>query len=327
MGETMWAVMVEDDQPLKLGQVEKPSCGPNEVLVDVVTAGLNRADLIQRRGMYPPPPGASDIMGLECAGTIVECGSDVTAWAVGDRVCALLAGGGYAEYAAVDQGSLFKIPDGMSFNEAGALPEVMMTVWANVFDRCQFQAGEDALIHGGTSGIGTMAIQMLKHAGANNIVITAGSADKCDYATKLGATHTINYREQDFESIVKEAGGVDVILDMVGGDYVQKNISVANIGGRIVNIAYMQGANVQVNLMPLMLKRLILTGTTLRARPVAEKQRIRDAVLADFWPAVVAGAIRPVIDTVYKFEDAEAAQAHMAKGGHIGKILLSREQH
>jgi putative PIG3 family NAD(P)H quinone oxidoreductase len=327
MGESMWAVVVEDDKPLKLGQVEKPSCGPGEVLVEVVTAGLNRADLVQRRGMYPPPPGASEIMGLECAGTIVALGADVSDWAIGDRVCGLLAGGGYAEFAAVDQGSLFRIPEGMSFSEAGALPEVMMTVWANIFDRCQFKSGEDALIHGGTSGIGTMAIQMLKHAGASQIMITAGSSEKCDFATNLGATLAINYRDQDFETLVKDAGGADVILDMVGGDYVQKNISAAKIGGRIVNIAYMQGSNVEVNLMPLMLKRLILTGTTLRARPVQEKQRIRDAVLADFWPAVINGSIRPVIDTVYAFEDAEAAHAHMARGGHIGKILLSRQQH
>ena len=326
MSQTMWAVVVDGDQPRKLGQVEKPNCGPNEVLVEVVTAGLNRADLVQRRGLYPPPPGASDIMGLECAGTIVACGADVADWQVGDRVCGLLAGGGYAEYAAIDQGSLFKIPDGMSFKKAGALPEVMMTVWANIFDRCQFKAGETALIHGGTSGIGTMAIQMLKHADAAKIMITAGSDEKCRFATNLGATLAINYRDQDFESVAKEAGGADVILDMVGGAYVQKNISVAKVGGRIVNIAYMQGPQVELNLMPLMLKRLVLTGTTLRARPNPEKQRIRDAVLADFWPAVISGDIKPIIDTVYPFEDAEAAHAHMAKGGHIGKILLSRQQ-
>ena len=326
MGEMMWAVMVEDDQPLRLGQVEKPVCGANDVLVEVVTAGLNRADLVQRRGMYPPPAGASTIMGLECAGTIVASGTSVTDWRVGDRVCGLMAGGGYAEYAVVDQGSLYKIPDGMTFDEAGALPEVMMTVWANIFDRCQFKTGESALIHGGTSGIGTMAIQMLKHAGAANIMITAGSAEKCQFAEQLGANRAINYREEDFEAIAREDGGADVILDMVGGDYVQKNISVAKIGGRIVNIAYMQGAQVNVNLMPLMLKRLILTGTTLRARPNDEKQRIRDAILADFWPAVLSGAIKPIIDTTYRFEDAEAAHAHMAKGGHIGKILLSRQQ-
>ncbi|MEO1553893.1 MAG: NAD(P)H-quinone oxidoreductase [Pseudomonadota bacterium] len=326
MGETMWAVMVEDDQPLKLGQVEKPVCGTNDVLVEITAAGLNRADLVQRRGMYPPPPGASTIMGLECAGTIVETGSSVTGWSAGDRVCGLMAGGGYAEFAVVDQGSLFKIPDGMTFDQASALPEVMMTVWANIFDRCQFKAGECVLIHGGTSGIGTMAIQMLKHAGAAKIMITAGSAEKCRYAEQLGADRAINYREDDFETIARDAGGADIILDMVGGDYVQKNISVARVGGRIVNIAYMQGAQVNVNLMPLMLKRLILTGTTLRARPNEEKQRIRDAILADFWPAVLSGTIKPVIDTVYRFEDAEAAQAHMAKGGHIGKILLSRQQ-
>lgn len=326
MGETMWAVVVEEDQPLKLGDVEKPSCGPQDVLVEIVTAGLNRADLVQRRGLYPPPPGASEIMGLECAGTIVATGSEVSGWSVGDRVCGLMAGGGYAEFAVVDQGSLFKIPDGMSFDEAGALPEVMMTVWANIFDRCQFKAGEAVLIHGGTSGIGTMAIQMLKTAGASNIMITAGSAEKCGRAKALGADTAINYREEDFEQIVRDAGGADIILDMVGGDYVQKNISAAKVGGRIVNIAYMQGSQVTVNLMPLMLKRLILTGTTLRARPNSDKQRIRDAILADFWPAVLSGGIKPVIDTTYPFDQAEAAQAHMAKGGHVGKILLSRQQ-
>ena len=326
MGEQMWAVIVEEDQPLKIGTTEKPICGDNDVLVEVMTAGLNRADLVQRRGLYPPPPGASHIMGLECAGTIVARGAAVTDWAIGDRVCGLLAGGGYAEFAAVDQGSLFKIPDAMSFEEAGALPEVMMTVWANIFDRCQFKSGETALIHGGTSGIGTMAIQMLKSAGAASIMITAGSAEKCAFATELGADRAINYREEDFEQIVRDAGGADVILDMVGGDYVQKNISAAKVGGRIVNIAYMQGPQVNLNLMPLMLKRLILTGTTLRARPNPEKQRIRDAVLADFWPDVLSGAIKPIIDTVYSFEQAEQAQAHMAAGGHIGKILLSRQQ-
>lgn len=326
MGETMWAVVVEEDQPLKLGDVEKPSCGPNDVLVEVITAGLNRADLVQRRGLYPPPPGASEIMGLECAGTIVALGSDVSGWSVGDRVCGLMAGGGYAEFAVIDQGSLFKIPDGMSFDEAGALPEVMMTVWANIFDRCQFKSGEAVLIHGGTSGIGTMAIQMLKTAGASEIMITAGSAEKCERAKTLGADIAINYRDKDFEQIVRDAGGADIILDMVGGDYVQKNISAAKVGGRIVNIAYMQGSQVNVNLMPLMLKRLVLTGTTLRARPNTDKRRIRDAILADFWPAVLSGGIKPIVDTTYTFDQAEAAQAHMAKGGHVGKILLSRQQ-
>ena len=326
MGETMWAVIIEDDQPLKLGDVAKPECGTNDVLVEVMTAGLNRADLVQRRGMYPPPPGASQIMGLECSGIIAQVGAGITDWAVGDRVCALMAGGGYAEYALVDQGALFAMPDGMTFEQAGALPEVMMTVWANVFDRCAFKAGETLLVHGGTSGIGTMAIQMAKHAGAGKIIITAGSDEKCASAKALGADIAINYRTEDFEAIVREAGGADVILDMVGADYVQKNISAAKVGGRICNIAYMNGAAVEVNLMPLMLKRLILTGTTLRARPDSDKKRIRDAVLHDFWGAVEAGTIKPVVDTVYPFDQAEAAQAHMTKGGHTGKILLSRGQ-
>lgn len=324
MADMMWAVVVDGDAPLKLGQVDKPACKPGEVLIEIHAAGLNRADLVQRKGMYPPPPGASQIMGLECAGVIAGVGSAVSDWKVGQRVCALMAGGGYAEYATVDQGSLFAMPDAMSFEQAAALPEVMMTVWANIFDRCQFKAGESLLVHGGTSGIGTMAIQMARHAGAGQVMITAGSEDKCDAARALGADIAINYRTDDFETVVREAGGADVILDMVGGSYVQKNISVAKIGGRICNIAYMQGATVELNLMPLMLKRLILTGTTLRARPEAEKRRIRDAVLQDFWPAVLSGKIKPVIDTVYAFDEAEAAQAHMAAGGHIGKILLSR---
>ena len=324
MGQTMWAVKVDGDKPLSLGQEPRPMMGDEDVLIEVKTAGLNRADLIQRKGFYPPPKGASQVMGLECSGTIVEVGRSVSNWQVGDRVCALMAGGGYAEFAAVHEGSLYKIPDGMSFDEAGALPEVMMTVWANVFDRCAFKAGETLLIHGGTSGIGTMAIQMAKHAGAGKVMITAGSDEKCAFAKDLGADVVINYRTEDFEAVVKENGGADVILDLVGAEYVQKNISIANVNGRIVNIAYMNGSNVEVNLLPLMLKRLILTGTTLRARPNEEKRRIRDAVLKDFWPAVISGAIKPVIDTVYPFEEAEAAQAHMAKGGHIGKILLSR---
>lgn len=325
MSQTMWAVIAEGEAPLKLDQVAKPNCGPTDVLVEVRTAGLNRADLVQRKGFYPPPPGASEIMGLECSGTIVATGADVTDWQIGQRVCGLMAGGGYAEFARVEQGSLFAIPDGMSFAEAGALPEVMMTVWANIFDRCAFKAGETLLIHGGTSGIGTMAIQMAKVAGAGKIIITAGSSEKCSRAKQLGADVAIHYREQDFEAEVSAAGGADVILDMVGSDYVQKNISVAKIGGRIVNIAYMNGAKVELNLLPLMLKRLVLTGTTLRARPAADKQRIRDAILADFWPAVLSGKIKPIIDTVYAFDDAEAAHAHMAAGGHIGKILLARE--
>ena len=323
MTGTMWAVTITEDKSLKIGTVEKPSCGAHNVLVKVETAALNRADLIQRMGLYPPPPGASEILGLECAGTITAIGEEVTGWAVGDRVCGLIPGGGYAEFALVDQGSLFAIPDDMSFDQAGALPEALMTVWVNLFDRCRLDTNESLLIHGGTSGIGTMAIQMARHAGIGGIMATAGSAEKCTFAEALGADLAINYKTDDFETIVTERGGADVILDMVGGDYVQKNIAAAKIEGRICNIAYMQGHKVELNLMPIMLKRLTLTGSTLRARPDADKKIIRDAIMSDFWPAVLSGAIKPIIDSVYSFAEAETAHARMSAGGHIGKILLS----
>ncbi len=323
--KTMLAVTAETGEQLKLGDVETPSLQASEVLIETVAAGLNRADLVQRAGFYPPPPGASPIMGLECSGTIVAVGSDVSEWKIGDKVCALMAGGGYAQYVAADQGSLFRIPEGMGFNAAAALPEAMMTVWVNIFDRCAFQPGETLLMHGGTSGIGSMAIQMARHFGAGKILATAGSAEKCAAAVGFGADKAINYKTEDFEAFVKDEGGADVILDMVGGEYVQKNISVAKVSGRICNIAYMQGHKVDLNLMPIMLKRLILTGTTLRARPYDDKQRIRDAVLKDFWPAVLDGTIKPVVDTIYPFDQAEEAQAHMARGGHTGKIILSTQ--
>lgn len=322
MAEKMTAVLVHGDAPLVLGDVKKPDLKSGEVLVRVAASGLNRADLLQRRGMYPPPPGTSEIMGLECAGEIVEIGQGVTGWNVGDRVCALLAGGGYAEFAAVDAGSLLPVPDGIGFTEAACLPEAILTVWANVYDRCAFQPGEAFLVHGGTSGIGIMAVQMARVFGASHIFATAGSDEKCARATELGATRAINYRTEDFETVVTSAGGADVVLDMVGGDYVQKNISLAKVNGRIVNIAYMNGPQVQLNLLPLMLKRLVLTATTLRARPVAEKARLRAAAQERFWGAVEGGEIKPILDTVFPASEAEAAHALMTKGGHIGKIVL-----
>ncbi len=322
MTNMMKAIIAEDGQPLKVAEVERPAIGDNEVLVKVAAAGLNRADLVQRAGKYPPPPGASPIMGLECSGTVETVGAKVTKWKPGDKVCALLAGGGYAEYAAIDEGSLLPVPENLSLLEAAALPEAMMTVYANIFMRCAFREGESVLIHGGTSGIGSMAIQMVKAAGAKDIWTTAGTAEKCEAATGFGATRAINYKTEDFEAVVRDGGGADVTLDMVGGDYVQKNISAARVNGRICNIAYLNGPVVELNLMPLMLKRLVLTGTTLRARPVAEKSDIRAAIEEKFWPLVASGAIRPVIDEVYPFAQADAAQAAMAKGGHTGKILL-----
>lgn len=323
MTDLMKAVIAEDGEALKLGEVSRPTLGPHDVLVKVAAAGINRADLVQRAGNYPPPPGASEIMGLECSGTVAEVGEKVTRWSEGDRVCALLAGGGYAEFCAVDEGSLLPVPENLTLLQAAALPEAMMTVYANIFMRCEFSKFESVLIHGGTSGIGSMAIQMVKAAGADEIWTTAGSSEKCKAAELFGATRAINYREEDFEEIVKSAGGADVILDMVGGDYVQKNISAARVNGRICNIAYLNGPKVELNLIHLMLKRLILTGTTLRARPVEEKSEIRAAVEEQFWPLVASGEIRPVIEDTYDFDEAEAAQALMQKGGHIGKILLN----
>ncbi len=318
----MQAVIIEADAPLHLGTVARPQIGESEVLIRVAASGLNRADLLQRAGMYPPPAGASDIMGLECAGEIAEIGAGVTGWQIGDRVCALLAGGGYGEYASVDAGSLLPIPEGMDYISAACLPEAMMTVWANVYDRCSFQPGEAFLIHGGTSGIGVMAIQMARVYGASAIYATAGSDKKCDKIMELGGTRAVNYRREDFETAITAVGGADVILDMVGADYVQKNISVAKINGRIVNIAYMNGPKMELNLLPLMLKRLVLTGTTLRARSASEKARIRKGVEAGFWSAVQTGQIKPVLDTAFPAAKAEAAHAMMTKGGHIGKIVL-----
>jgi NADPH:quinone reductase len=324
MNDMMKAVIVEEGAPLRWGDVEAPVAGPGEVLVEVAAAGLNRADLIQRTGAYPPPPGASSILGLELSGHIKSLGEGVTRWKVGDAVCGLLAGGGYAALASVDQGSLLPVPAGMDMVNAACFPEALFTVWANVFDRVGLKAGEDFLCHGGTSGIGVMAIQMARVAGAGKIFATAGSAEKCALATDLGADRAINYREEDFEAIVRAEGGADVILDMVGGEYVQKNIGAAKIDGRIVNIAYQKGFQTSVNFAPVLMKRLTLAATTLRARPVPEKQRIRDAVEKDFWPHVVSGRIKPVLDSTFPFEEAEAAHARMGEGKHSGKIILAR---
>lgn len=320
----MRAIIAEEGKPLSLADIDKPAIGPRDVLIAVRAAGLNRADLIQRTGAYPPPPGASKIMGLEVSGEVAEIGSEVSRWKVGDKVCALLAGGGYAECAAVDEGSILPMPAGMSFEHAACLPEAMMTVWANVFLRCDLKPGEAFLQHGGTSGIGVMGIQMAKHAGASKIFATAGSDEKTALCRELGADTAINYRTEDFVDIVKSGGGVDVVLDMVGGDYIQKNISVTNLNGRICNIAYQDGFDASVNFGLVLMKRLTITATTLRARTAAEKRAIRDAVEKDFWPAVISGDIKPILDSTFALVDAEAAQAKMSAGGHMGKIVLVR---
>lgn len=316
--------MAVPGEPLVLGDAPAPQVGATDVLIEVKAAGLNRADLMQKAGLYPPPPGASDLLGLEVAGVVVEVGAQVHEWSVGQRVCALLTGGGYAEFAAAEAGSVFAIPDGMDFAQAACLPEAMMTVWANVFLRGGFTSGEAALIHGGTSGIGVMAIQMASLAGASAIYATAGTDEKTQVCRDLGADVAINYRTEDFVEVVGGGGGVDLVLDMVGGEYIQRNIEVARMNGRICNIAYQDGFEATVNFAPMMMKRLVLTATTLRARAADEKRAIRDAVVADFWPAVESGRITPVLDATFDMGDAEQAHQHLEGGTHIGKICLTR---
>lgn len=261
-------------------------------------------------------------MGLEVAGTVTAVGDGVSRWREGDTVCALLPGGGYAEYAVAPEGSALPIPTGVSPIEAAALPETVFTVWANVFEACALKPGEHVLVHGGASGIGTTAIQMAKAHGAR-VSTTAGSSEKVALCQRLGADVAVNYRTEDFEAAMKAAGGVDVILDMVGGPYLQKNLNVLNDFGRLCYIAFLQGSSTTVDLMRVMLKRLTITGSTLRSRPTAEKARIAAAVEQTVWPWVAAGAVRPVIEATFPLAEAEAAQALMASGAHAGKIVLT----
>ena len=323
----MKAIRIESpgaDYRLVLDDVAQPAAGRGEMLIKVAAAGVNHADLAQAHGRYPPPPGASEILGLEVSGEIAALGEGVTGWDVGQPVCALLAGGGYAEYCTAPVECLLPIPNGVSVIDAAALPEAYFTVWANVFMAARLAPGERVLIHGGASGIGTAAIQLCAARG-HEIFTTAGSAEKCAACEKLGAARAIDYREEDFVEVVKRAtdgGGVDVILDMVGGDYVQRNISAAAVWGRIVNIAYQSGMTATVNFGPVLVKRLSLLATTLRARSNAEKSAIRDAVRREVWPLIDTGKIRPVIDRIVPLAEAQAAHARMAKSEHIGKILL-----
>jgi len=301
-----------------------PTPGHGEVLLKVAAAGVNRPDVVQRLGLYPPPPGASDLPGLEIAGTIVDVGAGVTGLSKGDKVCALVAGGGYAEYCLADAPLVLPVPKGLSLEEAAALPETFFTVWTNVFDRARLKAGETFLIHGGTSGIGTTAIQ-LAHVFGARVFATAGSAEKCAACERLGAERAINYRDEDFVAVTQkltEGRGVDVILDMVGGPYVERNLKALATEGRLVNIAFLQGSKVEVNMMPLMLKRLTLTGSTLRPRSLEEKAAIADALRVKVWPLLDAGRIAPVMDSTFPLREAHAAHTRMEEGAHIGKIVL-----
>jgi len=301
-----------------------PVPGPSEVLVRVRAAGVNRPDVMQRKGQYPPPPGAPDIPGLEIAGEVVAIGSKATRWKLGDKICALVSGGGYAEYCVTDEATALPVPKGFSFVEAAALPETFMTVWHNVFERGALKPGETLLVHGGSSGIGTTAIMLAKTFGAR-VIATAGSPEKCEACRKLGADVAIDYNKEDFVAMTKEATGnkgVELILDMIGGDYVDRNFEAAAVEGRIVQIATQKGAKVTADLRRLMLKRLTHTGSTLRARPVADKAAIARALEAKVWPLLEAGKVRPVIDSTFPLAKASDAHARMETSLHIGKIML-----
>jgi putative PIG3 family NAD(P)H quinone oxidoreductase len=302
----------------------RPAPGPGEVLIAVAAAGVNRPDVMQRRGQYPPPPGASDIPGLEIAGTVEEIGDGVTDWRAGDRVCALVSGGGYAEYCVAPAPQCLPIPAGMTFVSAAAIPETFFTVWVNVFERGRLRAGEAVLIHGGSSGIGTTAIQVARAFGAR-VFATAGSAEKCAACERLGAERAINYRDTDFVAAVRESTGgrgVDLILDMVGGDYVARNIESLALEGRLVQIAVIGGAKAQINLVPILQRRLTITGSTLRPRAVEEKAAIARALREHVWPLLESGAVAPVIFETFPLREAAAAHRVMESGEHIGKLVL-----
>ena len=312
---------------LQLASGPLPEVRSGEVLIKVLAAGVNRPDVLQRMGMYPVPPGASPIPGLEVCGEIAEIGDGASRFSVGERVCALVNGGGYAEYVAVPEGQCLPVPAGLSAIEAAALPETFFTVWTNVFDRGALKTGESFLVHGGSSGIGTTAIQLAKARGAR-VFTTAGSKEKCTACEELGADLAVNYREQDFVEVIGEATGgkgVDVILDMVGGDYVPRNVKLAALHGRIVIIASLRGRQADLNIGPIMLKCLIVTGSVLRPRSNEEKAAIAASLYEHAWPLIESGEVKPVIDTVFPFKDGARAHELMESSQHIGKIILDLE--
>lgn len=312
---------------LTLASAPVPVPRPGEVLIKVAAAGVNRPDVLQRMGLYPVPPGASNIPGLEVAGEIVELGEGVSHWQKGGRVTALTAGGGYAEYALAHEGSCMRIPKGMSAAEAACIPETFMTVWHNVFERGGLKAGESFLVHGGSSGIGSTAIQLAAHFGAR-VFTTAGSDEKCAYCERLGAERAINYKSQSFPDAIKEATagrGADLILDMVGGSYTRDNIACAAEDGRIVQIAFLKGSRVDIDLAPLMVKRLTLTGSTLRPRKPEFKAHLARELEQKVWPLLESGAVKIVVDKAFPLADAAAAHRHMEASSHMGKIVLTVE--
>lgn len=326
--ETMRAITIaEAGGPEVLISVERPMPSPaaGQVLIKVAASGVNRPDVMQRKGLYPPPPGASDIPGLEIAGTIAELGENVRELKKGDKVCALVTGGGYADYCLASAVLCLPIPGGLSFTEAAALPETFFTVWSNVFDRAKLQPVETLLVHGGTSGIGTTAIQLAKAFNAK-VFVTAGSDAKCRFCEELGADAAINYKERDFvEAINQLTGkkGVDVILDMIGGDYFPRNLSCMAVNGRLVQIAVQTGVKAEINLWTVMIKQLTITGSTLRARPDGFKRGIAENLLKNVWPLLASGQIKPVIYQTFALDQAGEAHALMESSQHLGKVILT----
>ncbi|MCH2270911.1 MAG: NAD(P)H-quinone oxidoreductase [SAR324 cluster bacterium] len=313
-----------DPEVLKLHSMPVPEPSPGEVLIRVSAAGVNRPDVMQRKGLYPPPPGATDVPGLEVSGTVVSTGKNVSEPMVGSEVCALVTCGGYAEYCLAAASICLPVPENISLEDAAGIPETFFTVWTNVFDRGQLKSGESFLVHGGSSGIGTAAIQLAKAFGAT-VYTTAGTPEKCEFCENLGADAAINYREQDFSEEIKrltEGKGIDVILDMIGGPYFPKNICLLADEGRLVQIALMQGSKAEVDFRSLLLKRVTLTGSTLRPRSVEQKTEIAKALRKNVWPLLDTGTVRPIIHQTFPLTQAAEAHSLMESSAHIGKILL-----
>ena len=307
---------------LRLGERDLPAPQPGQVLVRVAAAGVNGPDIMQRKGLYPSPPGASDLLGLEIAGEIVACGEAVSTWTVGDAVCALTDGGGYAEYCVAEAVQCLPIPRGVSIEDAAGLPETFITVWSNLFLEGGLAAGQTLLVHGGAGGIGTTAIQLAKAFGVR-VFATDSPAERCRLCAELGADRVIDYAAEDFVEVVRAAGGADMILDIVGGPYIERNIKAAAPGARIVQLAFALGSKVEINLMPVMLKRIVYTGSTLRTRPASFKARTVAALRESVWPKIESGVIRVVTDRRIPFEQAAVAHALVQDAGHTGKILLT----
>jgi putative PIG3 family NAD(P)H quinone oxidoreductase len=324
LSHTMTAVRITapgGPEVLEPVTVPVPAPGHGQIVIRVAWAGVNRPDALQRAGLYAPPPSASPLPGLECAGTVVEIGPGVTRWSIGDRVCALTPGGAYAEYVACPESHALPIPEGMGLREAACLPETCFTVWSNVVMRGGLKAGERFLVHGGSSGIGTTAIQIARALGAR-VFATAGSEEKCRACEALGAERTVNYREGDFVAMMHDEGGANLILDMVGGAYLPRNVKALATEGRLVQIAFLQGAKVELNFAEVMMRRLTITGSTLRPQSDLAKARIAAEVEAQVWPMVARGALRVLVDSEFRLQDAAQAHARMESSAHVGKIVL-----